>query len=125
MSHDAFVRLCHNGSPVHVLILQLDYEDYDDEEHDEASSAEESEPKEKNDADVHSTKVTDPSVDDLSNDAANIRLTDSEAPSEQSVRLNIVGEPIDRRKGGSESKRDSEGESAMGIASPTSAARLH
>ena len=112
-----------NGSPVHVVILQLDYEDY--EEHDEVPSTEESEPKEKDDADANPTKAADPSVADLSNAAANIRLTDGETPSEQNVPINIVGEPIDRTKEGSESKRSSEGEVAMGIASPTSAARLH
>jgi len=102
----------------------LDYEDYGDEERDEVSPIEESEPKEKDDADVHPTKAADPSVADLSNAAANIRLTDGEAPSEQSVPINIVGDPIDRTKGGSESKSNSDGEVAMGIASPTSAARL-
>jgi len=104
---------------IRVIYDPLDYEDYDDEERDEASPTGESEPKEKNDADVHSTKAADPSVADLSNDAANLRLTDSEAPSEQNVPLNIVGELVDCTKG------NSEGELAMGIASPTSATRLH
>jgi hypothetical protein len=106
---------------VRLLIFQLDFEDYEEEEDDdEASSAEESEPKEKDSVeDARPTKATDASVvaTQLSSAIANMKLSESEAPSEHTAPIDIMDEPIDGANDGPESKGGARGGVGEGITS--------
>jgi len=108
---------------IRVIYDPLDYEDDEEEEDDhEASSAEESEPKEKDNVAASVTSVV---ATELSGAVANMKLTDGDALSKQSVPIKITEETTDGTNGGPKFKDGSKSGIGVETAALASSVDVH